>query len=71
MNTKAIPIEPLVCTKAQLPAVIGLGKSAIDNMRRKGQFPHPRKLGGKKVGWPVEELKEWLKNRPLSTGLND
>ena len=31
MNTKAIPIEPLVCTKAQLPAVIGLGKSAIDN----------------------------------------
>jgi hypothetical protein len=29
MNAKAIPIEPLVCTKAQLPAVIGLGKSAI------------------------------------------
>lgn len=71
MNAKAITIEPLVYTKAQLPAVIGLGKSAIDNMRRKGQFPHPRKLGGKKVGWPVEELKEWLKNRPLSTGLND
>ncbi len=48
MNAKAITIEPLVYTKAQLPAVIGLGKSAIDNMRRKGQFPHPRQAGRQK-----------------------
>ncbi len=71
MTTEATTIQPLVYTKAQLPAVIGLGKSAIDKMRRDGEFPQPRKLGGKKVGWPVEEVKEWLRNRPLSTGLND
>ena len=69
-KTPAQP-EPLVYTKAQLPAVIGLCKSAIDNMRRIGEFPQPVVLGGKKVGWPVAVIKEWVANRPKATSIND
>lgn len=56
--------EPLIYTKAQLVTVLGLGKSAIDDMRRAGHFPEPVLLGGRKLGWPVEAIKEWVNNRP-------
>ena len=70
MKTLATP-EPLVITKAQLPSMIGLGKSAIDKMRRTGEFPQPIMLGGKKVGWPVETIKKWVASRPVAKSIND
>lgn len=70
MKTLTTP-EPLVYTKAQLPSVIGLGKSAIDKMRRNGDFPQPMLLGGKKVGWSVEAIKNWLASRPVAKSIND
>ena len=62
-------IEPLVYTKAQLPAVVGLSKATIDNMRKDQKFPAPVVLGGRKVGWPVNVIKEWLASRPTATGI--
>ena len=55
-----IRIEPLVYTKAQLPTVVGLSKATIDNMRKKQEFPAPVVLGGRKVGWPVADIKRLL-----------
>lgn len=62
--------EPLVYTKALLPKIVGLSKATIDNLRKTGDFPHPKRLAGRKVGWPVEEIRAWLASRPISTGLD-
>lgn len=72
MNNKeksAPDVDPLVYTKKQLPRVVGLARSTIDGMRRKKEFPEPVVLGGRKVGWPVETVKEWLRSRPAATGI--
>lgn len=62
-------IQPLIYTKSQLPAILGLSKATIDNMRKKNQFPTPVVLGGRKVGWPVEAIKDWIAGRPKATGI--
>lgn len=64
MKKENSTLEPLIYTKAQLVVVLGIGKSAIDDMRRAGDFPDPMLLGGRKLGWPVESIKEWINNRP-------
>ncbi|WP_423454346.1 helix-turn-helix transcriptional regulator [Ottowia sp. VDI28] len=58
----AIPV--LSIRKKDLPAAIGLSKSTIDGLRRGGDFPKPRLIGGRAVGWPVDELQAWLRSRP-------
>lgn len=64
-------VEPLVYTKAQLTRILGLSKSTIDNMRREGTFPQAIVLGGRKVGWHVETIKEWIAKRPMAKSIYD
>jgi prophage regulatory protein len=50
----------------RLPAVkqiTGLGKTALYERIKLGQFPPPVKLGGRAVGWVEEEVDQWARQR--------
>ncbi|HEY1042376.1 MAG TPA: AlpA family phage regulatory protein [Telluria sp.] len=46
-----------------------LGEATIQQMVRKGEFPQPRELSPRRVGWLVSEVEEWVRNRPVSSML--
>jgi prophage regulatory protein len=43
---------------------VGLSRSTIWRLERQGLFVKRRKLSGKTVGWPEDEVDAWLKGRP-------
>lgn len=43
-----------------------LSETTIQKLIREGQFPKPRLLGGRRLGWLVDEVKEWACARPVS-----
>lgn len=52
-----------------LPAVVqavALSESTVQELVRQGQFPPPRQLSGRRVGWLVRELEAWAESRPVS-----
>ena len=52
-----------------LPAVIqytALSESTIQKSIREDQFPKPRKLSDRRVGWLLRELEAWAEARPIS-----
>jgi prophage regulatory protein len=52
-----------------LPAVVqavALSESTVQELVRQGQFPAPRQLSGRRVGWLVREVTEWAESRPVS-----
>jgi len=52
--------------KAELPGAITLSESTIEELIRQNQFPKPRQLAGRRVGYLVEEVIEWARSRPVS-----
>ncbi len=52
-----------------LPATaeaVSLSESTVQELVRQGQFPAPRQLSGRRVGWLVREVTEWAESRPVS-----
>jgi prophage regulatory protein len=45
-------------------AATGLSKSTIYVKMRRGEFPRPKKLGPRSVGWIAEEVDDWLERLP-------
>ena len=43
-----------------------LSETTIQKLIREGQFPKPRLIGGRRVGWLVDEVKAWASARPVS-----
>jgi prophage regulatory protein len=76
---KSAPVQP--ATPSTSPRVlrivevsgrIGLCRSSVWRMVSEGQFPPPRRLGHRAVGWLDAEIDEWLKSRdatPAARGL--
>lgn len=44
--------------------MVGLSEATVWRMRRVGQFPKPIRLGGNSIGWPEQEIIDWLASRP-------
>lgn len=63
-------MRPLVVDMGQLLQLLPvLSKSTIEEERRQGRFPAPRQLSGRRVGWLLSEIEEWLASRPVSDQL--
>lgn len=43
---------------------VGLSRSTIYEMIRRGEFPAPIELGPNRVGWLSDEIDAWLATRP-------
>lgn len=52
--------------KAELPDATTLSGTTIEDLIRRGLFPKPRQLAGRRVGWLVEEVAEWARTRPVA-----
>ena len=52
----------------RLPEVLsitGVSRSSIYKWMDEGNFPRPKQLGARAIGWDSTELSQWLENRPL------
>jgi predicted DNA-binding transcriptional regulator AlpA len=54
-----LPAAPLVYSRQELAAVLGLGLATVDRMDSAGKLPKPVRLGARKV-WARAEIAEWL-----------
>lgn len=46
---------------------VGLSRSTVDRLVRRGAFPRPIRLSPATVGWRIEEIDRWLAERDLVT----
>jgi prophage regulatory protein len=62
-------IKPAYLDRENAAAFVSLSVPTMERMVARSEFPVPRQLTGKRVGWLVRELEEWCENRPASTNL--
>ncbi len=53
----------------QVKQMVGLGRTLIYELRAKGEFPAPVKLGKRSVGWRKSELAAWIAKRSKVQGV--
>lgn len=63
-----VSIEPLAVDKETAGQMLAaISESTIDDLLATDPtFPRPRQISGRRVGFPVAELKEWFAQRPVS-----
>jgi prophage regulatory protein len=59
-------VKPIYVDLETLLQIVPLGKSTIEEEQRLGNFPRPRKLSGRRVGWLMADIEEWANSRPVS-----
>lgn len=59
-------IKPAYLDMPSACAFVALSESTLQKMVREDDFPKPRQLSGRRVGWLVRELEEWAESRPVS-----
>ena len=47
---------------------VGLGRSAIYQKIKAGEFPKPYPLGARAVGWLSDEVESWIDSRIQAAG---
>ena len=53
-----------VMRSAEVCRLTGLTPSTLSRYRRAGNFPPPRQLGPRRVGWLKSDVEKWLASRP-------
>ncbi|MBO9679510.1 MAG: AlpA family phage regulatory protein [Acidovorax sp.] len=64
-----VSIRPGALELPDAAAFVSLSVATVERMVREDSFPKPRQLSGRRVGYLVEELEAWLRNRPVSDQL--
>lgn len=67
--TPMVHIEPVYGDLATAAMITTLAESTIQAMVTRQEFPAPRELSGRRVGYLYAEILEWAKSRPRSTML--
>ena len=47
----------------QVQAATGFGRAWIYALMSEGKFPKARKIGTRAVGWPSDEVEQWVTDR--------
>lgn len=50
----------------EVVAALSISRSGVRRMLREDDFPKPRELTPRRIGWLVEEVQEWARNRPAA-----
>ena len=48
----------------EVKARTGLSRTTIHRLIKRGDFPAPKSLGARAVGWQVKAVRNWCANRP-------
>ncbi|NML99659.1 AlpA family phage regulatory protein [Paraburkholderia sp. RP-4-7] len=59
-------MKPLCLDLEDTAHAVSLSATGVRRLVREGRFPKPRQLSGRRVGWLVRELEEWMEARPVS-----
>lgn len=54
--------------RREVEQMLGLSRSTIYSLMRRGQFPSPVRLSARAVAWRRSDLDDWLAQRPLAMG---
>lgn len=61
-----LTLPPICVELEQLEKLTTLSATTIQNMVARNEFPPPRELSARRVGWLYREIAEWAENRPVS-----
>ncbi|WP_235362735.1 helix-turn-helix transcriptional regulator [Burkholderia sp. A9] len=61
-----VTMKPFFLNIHQVSEVMSLSETIIKKMVATKEFPAPRAISKKRVGWLVRELEEWAETRPIS-----
>lgn len=64
-----ISLKPAYLDRESTAVYVSLSVSVMERMIARKEFPAPRQLSDKRVGWLVRELAEWSEARPVANGL--
>lgn len=64
-----IAMRPLVLSPDETAQVLGLSLPVVQKMVTQGEFPPPRQLSTRRVGYLLTEVEAWLESRPVSSCL--
>lgn len=59
-------LKPLYLDLHAVCEIVNLAPATLQDMVRQDEFPKPRKLSARRVGWLVREVEEWAEQRPIS-----
>ena len=59
-------VSPLIYRKKALLDRFGISETTLRRWMAEEDFPRPRQLGPRAVGWVAEEVARWLEDRPVA-----
>lgn len=62
----SISVKKIYVGLPEVAQLVDLGETTIQKMVTKEEFPAPRLLTGRRVGWLMREVEEWAETRPIS-----
>ncbi|NTV09170.1 MAG: AlpA family phage regulatory protein [Zoogloea sp.] len=65
-STPKVLVKPLVVDIETVAAIVSMSVSGVQAQIRAGDFPQPRKVSPRRVGWLLREVEQWAESRPLS-----
>lgn len=65
-NTKTALVKPLYLDLETVCTIVSLAPATVQLLVRQDQFPKPRLLSGRRVGWLLREIEDWAEQRPIS-----
>lgn len=66
MGNKKITLAPIYVDLPTVAGMVSLSVPNIQNLVKNDEFPKPRRLSGRRVGWLIREVQEWAETRPHS-----
>ncbi|WP_310887710.1 helix-turn-helix transcriptional regulator [Burkholderia pseudomallei] len=61
-----VAMKPIYLDIASVSAAVSLSPAVIHKLVRQEEFPRPRALSGRRVGWLTREVEEWAEARTPS-----
>lgn len=66
MTYKNATPTPIYVDLPTVASMVSLSVPNIQNLVRNEEFPRPRQLSSRRVGWLIREVQEWAEARPQS-----
>jgi prophage regulatory protein len=67
--TKTPATKSLFLRKPAVLAAVGFSHATLHRLVARGEFPAPRKIGERAVGWLTADVERWAASRPVSDNL--
>ncbi|MBF6990939.1 AlpA family phage regulatory protein [Cupriavidus sp. IK-TO18] len=59
-------MKPIFLDLPTLASLLSISETSVQKLVREGEFPKPRRISARRVGWLMREVEEWAEGRPVS-----